>query len=286
MINNNTIEEIKGQIERASSFLLEKLEGRKPSLGIVLGSGFAEWAEQLPNKEIIPYASIPGFPTTTVQGHSGNLIIAQIEGHTVLVMQGRFHYYEGHQMALISLPIRVFSKIGIRKILLTNAAGGINATYAPGHLMVITDHINLVQNNPLIGKNLDEFGPRFPDASNIYQSDLITLATQHANQANLSVHRGVYVFVSGPSFETPAEIRMMRTLGADAVGMSTVPEAIVAAHNDMSVVGISMIANLASGMSVNKLTHADVMETMHSVAPKVVRFLNDFITDLVRQEAR
>jgi len=279
------MEEISTRIEQASNFLLTKLAGRKPDLGIVLGSGFADWAEQLPAKEIIPYSSIPGFPLTSVQGHSGNLIIARMADSTVLIMQGRFHFYEGHPMALISVPIRVFSKMGIRKLLLTNAAGGINTAYAPGDLMVITDHINLVQNNPLIGKNLDEFGPRFPDASAVYRSDLVTLATKYAKQADLGVHQGVYVFVSGPCFETPAEIKMMRIMGADGVGMSTVPEAIVASHNNMTVVGISMIANMASGLSAEKLTHDDVMETMKSVAPKVITFLNNFIPDLARQDS-
>lgn len=273
------------RIEEGFSFIKEKLGDQTPLIGIILGSGFAEWTSQLHQILNIPYSAIPGFSITSVPGHTGNLILAAIEGNPILIMQGRFHFYEGHSMPVLSIPVRIFKKLGIKTLILTNAAGSINTLYEPGDIMLIEDHINLLQNNPLIGPNADEFGTRFPDASEVYTKSLLQLALQTANDLGMRAHKGTYVFASGPAFETPAEIRMMRTIGADAVGMSTVPEAITACHAGLQVVGISLIANLASGMAKHPLTHHDVMETMQRVAPKLNHFLEMLVARLIRIQA-
>ena len=270
------------RIENAAKFIRKQLQGLRPTLAVVLGSGFSGWTDQFTDAVIVPYAEIPSFPKTTVEGHKGRLLIANLQGQSVLIMQGRFHYYEGHPMALIGIPIRVFSLLGVKTLLLTNAAGGINPTYRPSDVMVIDDHINFVQNNPLIGPNLDTFGPRFPDATTIYTDRLAARAQKLANDHGLTAHRGIYAFVSGPCFETPAEIRMMARLGADVVGMSTVPESITARHAGMHVVGISMVANLAAGRNSKALTHQEVMATMSQIAPKVNRYLTDLVLYLTK----
>jgi purine-nucleoside phosphorylase len=273
------MQDILDRIENAHSFIKEKTGDLKIANGIILGSGFAGWSSQLKQLYNIPYSDIPGFPTTSVTGHHGNLIIAEINNIPLVVMQGRFHYYEGHSMPTLSIPVRVFKKLGVHRLILTNASGSINKQYLPGDLMLIKDHINLVQNNPLIGTNAEMFGTRFPDAREIYDPDWHHRAILLANEIGLTAHSGVYVFTSGPAFETPAEIRMMRVLGADAVGMSTVPEAITACHAGMTVLGISMIANLGSGMANHPLTHEGVMHTMDKVAPKL-HFYLDKLLDL------
>ncbi|MCB0670067.1 MAG: purine-nucleoside phosphorylase [Saprospiraceae bacterium] len=274
------MEEILIRIEKATAFLLEKSEGRKPRVGIVLGSGFSDWTNKLKTILDIPYKEIPGFPTTSVIGHRGHLILADVEGFPVLIMQGRFHYYEGHSMPELAIPIRVFKKLGVETLLLTNASGSINRNYQPGDIMILSDHINLVQDNPLIGPNVEAFGTRFPDAANIYTSELQQIGLLVAAKYGIRAHNGVYVFTSGPAFETPAEIRMMRTLGADAVGMSTVPEAMAACHANMKVLGISLIANLGSGMADHPLTHEDVMHTMNRVAPNLHQILDELVLKL------
>ncbi|NND34165.1 MAG: purine-nucleoside phosphorylase, partial [Saprospiraceae bacterium] len=218
--------------------------------------------------------------------HQGRLVIANLKGHLVLIMQGRFHYYEGHTMAEIGIPVRVFQRLGVKTILLTNAAGGINEHFQPGDLMIIEDHINFVQNNPLIGPNLSSFGTRFPDATTIYDKGIGDYAESLAREVGLTAHRGIYIFVSGPCFETPAEIRMMAGLGADAVGMSTVPEAIVARHAGMQIAGISLIANLAAGRNAQSLTHEEVMQTMEGVALKMNAFLNELAIYLARSTSQ
>ncbi|MBK8506703.1 MAG: purine-nucleoside phosphorylase [Saprospiraceae bacterium] len=267
------MQEILDRIENAYSFIEEKTGGLRIGRGIILGSGFSEWSNQLKHLYNIPYSDIPGFPTTSVAGHDGNLIIAEVNGIPLIIMQGRFHYYEGHSMPTLSIPVRVFKKLGVNTLILTNASGSINKHYLPGDLMIIRDHINLVQNNPLIGRNTQAYGTRFPDASEVYDRDLHDKALRVANELGLTAHSGVYVFTSGPAFETPAEIRMMRVIGADAVGMSTVPEAITACHASIDVLGLSLIANLGSGMADHALTHEDVMRTMDKVAPKLHFFL-------------
>ena len=229
------------------------------SVAIVLGSGLGAFAEALQNATAISYDEIPGFAHATVQGHAGRLVIGKIGERMVAAMQGRFHFYEGYSLEEVTFPIRVLKLLGVRTLVLTNAAGALNVEFAPGSLMVISDHINLLGANPLTGPNDDRFGPRFPDLTSVYAADLQNLVIEAARAMGLPMRRGVYAALSGPSYETPAEIHMVRTLGADAVGMSTVPEAIVARHMDIEVVGISCITNLAAGVTSRPIDHGQVM---------------------------
>ena len=231
-------------IHAASDALAERLEGRKPLVGIVLGSGLGKLADQIENPLIIPYSELPGFPVSTAIGHKGNFIVGTLGGKCVIAMQGRIHYYEGYPMNLVVLPIRVMIRIGIQYLFVSNAAGGTNLGYHVGDLMVIRDHINLIP-NPLIGPNLDEFGPRFPDMTRPYDPGLILKADEIAAWEGISLQKGVYVAVTGPCYETPAEYRYFRAIGGDAVGMSTVPEVIVARHSSIPVFGMSVITDVA-----------------------------------------
>ena len=238
-----------------------------PEIGLVLGSGLGELADEY-CEYAIPYDKIPGFAKSTVEGHKGQLVFAQINNRKVVMMQGRNHFYEGHSMQDITYPIKVMKKLGVKTVILTNAAGAINKSFRPGDLMVITDHINMMGTNPLIGANDEELGTRFPDMSEIYNKNLVKLVLAAGRVLNLNLRQGVYIASTGPSYETPAEIKMARFLGADAAGMSTVPEAIVANYCGMKVVGISCISNSASGVSTKKLTHEEVIETTNSVKSK------------------
>ena len=231
-------------IHAASDALAERLEGRKPLVGIVLGSGLGKLADQIENPLIIPYSELPGFPVSTAIGHKGNFIVGTLGGKCVIAMQGRIHYYEGYPMHLVVLPIRVMIRIGIQYLFVSNAAGGTNLSYHVGDLMIIRDHINLIP-NPLIGPNLDEFGPRFPDMTRPYDPGLILKAEEIASWEGISLQKGVYVAVTGPCYETPAEYRYFRNIGGDAVGMSTVPEVIVARHSSIPVFGMSVITDVA-----------------------------------------
>jgi purine-nucleoside phosphorylase len=217
-------------------------------------------ADEASDREVFDYAEIPNFPTTSVEGHEGKLVYGVLGGKRVLAMQGRFHYYEGWSFEQLTFPLRVYSLLGIETLVVTNSAGGINPDYRPGHLMLIRDHINLMGSNPLRGPNLEEFGTRFPDMSEAYDRGLRRLALECAEEMSFHLHIGVYSGMPGPSYETPAEIRMLRRLGADAVGMSTVPEVIVANHCGMRVLGISCITNMAAGMTEEKLSHDEVEE--------------------------
>jgi purine-nucleoside phosphorylase len=237
----------------------------KPQVGLVLGSGLGVLAEEITNPLTIPYEDIPDFPVSTVEGHAGQLVIGELAGVPVMTMQGRFHYYEGYTMQEITFPIRVMQGLGIKDLIVTNAAGGINLTFEPGTIMLITDHINLMGTNPLIGKNLSELGTRFPDMTQAYCPHLRSMAQKVAQNLNIKLREGVYAGLTGPSYETPAEIRYLRIIGADAVGMSTVPEVIVANHGGMKVLGISCITNMAAGVSGEKLNHEEVMATAHRV---------------------
>ena len=228
----------------ASDYLKNRLEGRQPVVGIVLGSGLGKLADEIENPLVIPYKDVPGFPVSTAIGHKGNFIIGELGGKTVIAMQGRIHYYEGYGMNLVTLPIRVMKVIGIRYLFVSNAAGGTNLSYHVGDLMIIKDHINLLP-NPLIGPNLDDFGPRFPDMTRPYDPSLIKLALSIAEEEGIPLQQGVYVGGTGPSYETPAEYKYFRFLGGDAVGMSTIPEVIVARHAGVPVFGISVITNEA-----------------------------------------
>jgi len=245
-----------------------------PSVAIVLGSGLGAFADQVENKVIVPYGEIPGFPVSTVEGHAGQLVLGEIDGISVAVQQGRFHYYEGYAMEQVTLPVRTFGLLGVKNLILTNAAGSLNSDMVPGSFMLITDHLNCMGVNPLRGANDERFGPRFPDMSAVYDREFQTIASDEAkaiSQERFSagldeelidfMHWGIYCALSGPTYETPAEIRMLREYGADAVGMSTVPEAIVARHQGMRVLGISCITNMAAGMSDEPIHHEEVITT-------------------------
>jgi purine-nucleoside phosphorylase len=232
-----------------------------PHLAVVLGSGLGAFADEFEDAVRIPYQQIPGFVTSTAQGHAGSLVIGKVEGVPVLAMQGRVHYYEGYSLEEVTFPVRTFKLLGIETLVLTNAAGGVDVQLSQGALMVISDHLNFMGVNPLRGPNDERFGPRFPDMSEVYSRDLQERVVEEAREMGVIVRRGVYAALAGPSYETPAEIHMIRSFGADAVGMSTVPEAIVARHMGMNVLGISCITNMAAGISENPINHEEVMET-------------------------
>ena len=252
----------------------------RPTAGLVLGSGLGDFADTLEDAVRIPYSEIPNFPVPTVPGHSGALVFGRKCGQTLVVLQGRIHYYEGLSQQEITLPIRVLAAIGVKTLVLTNACGGVNLSFQPGDLMLICDHINFSGANPLIGPNLDTFGPRFPDMSDLYTAALRTAIKEKAAAAGIPLQEGIYAMYSGPNYETPAEIRMFRILGADTVGMSTVPEALVAGHCGMQVVGISCVTNMAAGVLPRKLDHSEVVETAARVRSKFCSLL-DLIMELL-----
>lgn len=250
----------KEQVKHAADYMEQQLPG-KPQVGLILGSGLGELADRFEERVAIPYEEIPGFPVSTVQGHQGRLVYGILSGKRVIAMQGRFHYYEGHSMLAVTGPVRVFHELGVRTLMVTNAAGGVNSGFQPGELMLINDHLNLTGGNPLIGPNHAEWGPRFPDMSEAYSVQLQAVARSVASDNGIILREGVYAGLSGPSYETPAEIRMLRILGADAVGMSTVPEIITARHLGMNTLGISCITNMAAGILDQPLSHGEVLET-------------------------
>lgn len=249
----------------------------KADIGVILGSGLGDYAEALEDAVKLPYSEIPGFPRSTVAGHAGMWCCGTLYGKRVVMMQGRFHYYEGYGMKDVTLPVRVMQKIGVKTLIVTNAAGGVNLGYHPGELMVIGDMFSMTAQNPLIGPNLDAFGPRFPDMSCAFDKELRALAHECANEQGFALREGVYAQMTGPTYETPAEIRMLRTLGADAVGMSTVPEVIVARHGGMRVLGISCITNMAAGILDQPLNHAEVTETANRVKEQFRNLLDRII---------
>lgn len=251
------------QLKETASFIQGK-GVEQVDFGLILGSGLGELAEEIADAVKIAYEDIPHFPVSTVVGHAGQLVYGTLAGKKVLAMQGRFHYYEGHSMQTVTYPVRVMKALKAHSLVVTNACGGVNENFTPGDLMLITDHINFMGANPLIGTNEDDLGPRFPDMSHAYNPEYRQKAKEVAEKKNLHLKEGVYMGFSGPTYETPAEIRMARTIGADAVGMSTVPEVIVAAHSGLKVLGISCITNLAAGMQAN-LNHKEVVETTERV---------------------
>lgn len=236
----------------------------KPKTGIILGSGLGETAEEIKGIAI-PYSEIPGFKSSEVRGHEGKLIIGELCSEPVIAMQGRLHYYEGNTLEEIIYPVRIMKLLGIKKLIVTNAAGGINKNFSPGDLMIITDHINMLGTNPLVGRNNDEFGTRFVDMTYAYDKELINIAETTAKELNIKTQKGVYAAMTGPTYETPAEVRMLRIIGADAVGMSTVPEVIAANHAGIKVLGISCITNFAAGIKDKPLSHEEVIETADRV---------------------
>jgi len=252
----------------------------EPSVAIVLGSGLGAFADELTESTSIAYKEINGFAQATVEGHAGRLVIGKAGEVPVAAMQGRFHFYEGYSLEEVTFPIRVLKSLGVRTLILTNAAGSLNTEFTPGSLMVISDHINLMGVNPLIGRNDERFGPRFPDLTSTYDPDLQNIVIHEAKALNIDLRRGVYAALTGPSYETPAEIHMVRTMGADAVGMSTVPEAIVARHMDMRVIGVSCITNLAAGVSNRPVDHSQVIATGERVREQFTELLRRVIAKL------
>lgn len=251
-----------------------------PKIALVLGSGLGAFADEFDAPVRIPYQEIPGFVSSTAVGHAGRLVIGEVAGVPVVAMQGRVHYYEGYSPEEVTFPVRTFKLMGIDTLVLTNAAGGVNNELSQGALMVISDHLNLMGLNPLRGPNDERFGPRFPDMTEVYAREFQELVVQEAKEQGVTVRRGVYAALSGPSYETPAEIHMLRGLGADAVGMSTVPEAIVARHMGMRVLGISCITNMAAGMSEEPINHEEVIETGKRVRATFTQLLRRVIEKL------
>jgi purine-nucleoside phosphorylase len=255
----------------------------EPRIAVVLGSGLGGFADDFEEPVAIPYDEIPGFSRSTAQGHAGRMVIGKIDGIPVLAMQGRLHYYEGYSLEEVTFPVRTFGLLGIKTLVLTNASGGINVQLSQGALMVISDHLNLMGVNPLRGANDERFGPRFPDMSAVYSAELQELVVEEAKAIGIEVRRGIYGALSGPSYETPAEIHLLRNLGADAVGMSTVPEAIVARHMGLEVLGISCITNMAAGISDEPINHEDVMATGDRVRETFTELLRRVIGAINRR---
>ena len=270
---NFSAEEYTRQVQEAAAYIKEKLGGRAPEIAITLGSGLGDLADHLVDAVQIPYGEIPHFPVSTVAGHKGQFVVGKLEGREVLCMQGRFHYYEGYDLKQVTLPVRVMKLLGISTLIVTNAAGGINTGFRPGNLMLIEDHLNLTGENPLIGENLEAFGDRFFDMTVAYDAGYRALAEQLAAELNIPLQKGVYAWLTGPNYETPAEIRYLRAIGADAVGMSTVPEVLVARHSGLRVCGISCITNLAAGMGDGLLSHEEVKETADRVKVDFIRLV-------------
>lgn len=267
------------RVEAAAQSLRARC-GVLPETAIVLGSGLGDFADTLLEAVATPYADIPHWPASTVVGHAGRLVVGTVAGRRVAALAGRVHYYEGHDLGTVVFAVRVMGRLGVRRLILTNAAGGINTGFARGALMIIDDHINMLGTNPLIGANDERFGPRFPDMSQVYSARLRDVAYAAARAKGIGVSHGVYLAVHGPSYETPAEIRFFRTIGADAVGMSTVPEAIAARHMGLEVLGLSCITNLAAGVLPEPLVHDEVMETARRVRGSFVALLEGIIERL------
>jgi len=270
------------QIDEAAQAVRSRTR-RRPRVAMILGSGLNALAESIQDPDLIPFQELPHWPMSTVPGHAGRLVIGELEGQTVFVMQGRAHYYEGYTIQQVTLPVRVMQRLGIEILILTNAAGAINPDFAPGDVMLITDHLNLtgmVGLNPLIGPNLEELGPRFPDMSRVYDRALCDLARRAAQEQGVSLREGVYVGLSGPSFETPADLRFLRAAGADAVGMSTVSEATVARHGGRRVLGLSGISNKANLDGSTITTHEEVIEAGKVITPKMEKIVRGVLRTL------
>jgi len=270
------------QIDQAADAIRSRTSYR-PRAGLILGSGLNQLADSVQNAVIIPYGDLPNWPVSTVQGHAGRLVIGELEGRTVLVMQGRIHYYEGYSLSQITLPVRVMLRLGLEMMFVTNAAGGVNPDFVPGDVMLITDHLNLMGMtgaNPLMGPNIDELGPRFPDMSQAYDRPLMGIAREVASKEKIVLREGVYCALSGPSFEGPADLRFLRVAGADAVGMSTVPEVIVARHGGLRVMGMSGISNKANLDGSTATTHEEVIEAGKIISPKIEKIIRGVLRSL------
>lgn len=264
------------QIRETSKFLKEKTN-TSPEIGIILGSGLGGLVKKIKITHSIPYTEIPNFPTSTVEGHSGKLIFGEISGKSAVIMQGRFHFYEGYEMQKITLPVRVMKLIGVKKLIISNASGGVNPEFEIGDLMLIDDHINLIP-NPLLGPNIDDLGPRFPDMSKPYCPNMLKQAETIAERHNIEIKKGTYVAVTGPTLETPAEYNYFRIIGGDTVGMSTVPEVIIARHMNIPCFAISVITDLGVPGKIKKVTHEDVQKVAEMTEPKLTQLIKDLIS--------
>lgn len=264
------------KIKQTADYLRGRV-GEMPKIAVILGTGLGNLVDHIENKIYIPYSEIPNFPVSTVQGHSGNLIFGSMGGRPVMAMQGRFHYYEGYDMKTVTFPVRVFKALGVETLFVSNAAGGMNKEFQVGDVMVITDHINLFPENPLRGKNYEELGPRFPAMTEPYSKELIALADNIAAEKKIRLMHGVYVGTTGPTFETPAEYEYFRVIGGDAVGMSTVPEVIVARHADMRVFGVSVITDLGGKDVTDVPTHEEVQKAAQAAQPRMMEIMRELV---------
>ena len=267
------------KIQEASRFIKSQTE-YQPSIGLILGSGLGDWANQIENPTVITYDKIPHFPVSTVSGHKGQFVIGSIQGKTVIAMQGRPHYYEGYSMEQITFPTRVMNDLGIELLIVTNACGAINPNFYPGALMFISDHINFMGTNPLIGENFEELGARFPDMSNIYDKDLIKMGQSLADKLEIETFTGIYTAVSGPYYFSKAELAMIRGFGSDTIGMSTIPEAIVATHSGLKVLGISCVTDMAIPEDLEPLHHDRVVEVANKLKPKFISLVNEIVKEV------
>ncbi|MDQ0299528.1 purine-nucleoside phosphorylase [Salibacterium salarium] len=273
------MENLGQKVIEAANYLKEKSQ-TQPVIGLILGSGLGDLAEEIENEVKVDYESIPHFPVSTVEGHAGRLVMGTLQGQTVIAMQGRFHYYEGYSMQEVTFPVRVMKELGAKKLIVTNACGGMNPSFNPGDLMVIEDHINQTGANPLIGPNDEKMGPRFPDMSQAYNSELKEIAVRAAENLGFSLQKGVYTGISGPTFMTASELIMLRRLGGDVVGMSTVPEVIVANHAGIEVLGISCITDMAVGEEIEGVSHEEVMETASKTKPRFISLVKEVLSTM------
>ena len=267
------------KIKEATNDILHHINVQ-PEIGIILGSGLGELADEMVDATVIDYVDIPHFPTSTVEGHAGKLVIGEFQGKRVVAMKGRFHYYEGYSMQEVTFPVRVMKGLGVKLLIVTNACGGINSAFKAGDLMIIKDHLNMTGDNPLIGENIDELGPRFPDMSNAYDAALQAFVEKTAEKLQIPVQNGVYAGIAGPSYMTPAELSMLRHFGADAVGMSTVPEVIVANHMGIKVIGIACITDMAIPEELEPLTHEQVVKTANRTKPMFIKLVKEVISSV------
>lgn len=273
------MEQMLAKIQQSATYIKKQITSL-PKIGLILGSGLGELADEIANAVKLPYEEIPHFPTSTVEGHSGQIVIGELEGKSVIAMQGRFHYYEGYSMQEVTFPVRVMKELGIDLLIITNAAGSMNKTIAPGEFMIITDHINMTGQNPLIGPNIDELGPRFPDMSHAYTKEYIPFIENIGEKLNIKLHKGVYIGISGPTYNTGAELIMHRKLGGDAVGMSTVPEVIVARHAGLKIIGISCITDMAIGEEIQGITHDEVVAVANQAKPKFKKLMKEIVASI------
>ncbi|MDM5338828.1 purine-nucleoside phosphorylase [Fictibacillus enclensis] len=268
------------KMNEAATLIQSKIEGMQPEIGLILGSGLGELADEIENAVQIDYSEIPHFPVSTVEGHAGKLVIGTLNGKTVLAMQGRFHYYEGYSMQDVTFPVRVMKGLGVKLLVVTNACGGMNPEFSAGDLMIINDHLNMTGANPLIGPNDAELGPRFPDMSTAYTPELVQFTKETAASLGINVQEGVYAGITGPTYMTKAELRMLRTVGGDAIGMSTVPEVIVASHMSLKVIGISCITDMAIADELEPLTHEQVVAVANRTKPKFINLVKEIVKNV------